>query len=132
MKTLMEPPLFIQIDENPNCAAMDGLVFQPKAPPRKVKRVRISRNGLTEWRQISGMTDAGVPCPALASLIDDSRDGACYLVGGGAWGLRLRSETGASGESYLASGGDGADLEFDSNPTDTADELRSRSSAVVL
>jgi len=44
----MEPPLFIRIDENPNCAAVDGLVFQPKAPPRKVNSVRVSRNGLSE------------------------------------------------------------------------------------
>jgi hypothetical protein len=109
----MEPPLFIQIDENPNCAAMDGLVFQPKAPPRKVKRVRISRDGVTAWCEVSGMTETGAPCPALASPIDDSGDGACYLVSGGAWGLRLTSESGAFGESYLLLGGDGADLEFD-------------------
>jgi hypothetical protein len=108
----MEPPLFIQIDENPNCAAMDGLVFQPKAPPREVKRLRVSRNGITEWCDVSGVTDAGVPCPALASLIDDSGDGACYLVTGGAWGLRLTSETGAFGEPYVLSAGNGADLEF--------------------
>ena len=108
----MEPPLFIQIDENPNCASMDGLVFQPKAPPREVRRVRITRNGVTEWCEISGVTDVGVPCPALASLIDDSGDGACYLVSGGAWGLRLTSEAGSVGESYLLLGSDGADVEF--------------------
>lgn len=108
----MEPPLFIQIDENPNCAAMDGLVFQPKAPAREVKRVQVSHNGVTEWCDVTGVTDAGIPCPALASPIDDSGDGACYLVSGGAWGLRLTSETGAFGEPYLISAGNGADLEF--------------------
>jgi hypothetical protein len=125
----MEPPVFIQIDENPNCAAMDGLVFQPKAPPRKVKRVRISRDGVTEWCEIFGMTETGAFCPALASPIDDSGDGACYLVSGGAWGLRLTSKSGAFGESYMLLGGDGADLEFDSGAKETTDEVSSRSSA---
>jgi hypothetical protein len=111
-KSSMQPPLFIQIDENPNCGAMDGLVFQPKAPARPVKRVRISRGGATEWCEISGVTEAGAACPALASPVDDSGDGACYLISGGAWGLRLTSEFGAFGEPYLLLGGDGADLEF--------------------
>lgn len=108
----MEPALFIQIDENPNCAPMDGMVFQPKAPPREVKRVRVSRGSVTEWCEISGVTETGVPCPALASPIDDSGDGACYLVTGGSWGLRLSSETGSVGESYMLFGIDGSDLEF--------------------
>ena len=71
----MEPPIFIQIDENPNCAAMDGLVFQPKAPAREVSRVRVSRDGVTEWCEITGLTEAGDACPAVASPIDDSGDG---------------------------------------------------------
>jgi hypothetical protein len=108
----MEPPLFIQIDENPNCPAMDGLVFQPKAPARAVKRVRVSRSGVTEWCAITGLTETGSPCAALASPIDDSGDGACYLISGGAWGLRLTSPSGAFGEAYLLLGGDGNDVEF--------------------
>lgn len=109
----MEPPLFIQIDENPNCAAMDGLVFQPKAPPREVKRVRISRAGEPVWCEIAALDEGGAARPATASLIDDSGDGNCYLVSGGAWGLKLISETGEFGEPYLLLGGDGKDLEFE-------------------
>ncbi len=108
----MEPAIFIQIDENPNCPAMDGLVFQPKAPPREVARVRISRDGVPEWCEIEGVAERGALCPALASPIDDSGDGACYLISGGAWGLILRSEGGDFGEPYLILGGDGKDLEF--------------------
>jgi hypothetical protein len=107
----MEPPIFIQIDENPNCAAMDGQVFQPKAPARGVKRVRVSRDGVTDWFDITGVDETG-PCPAIASPIDDSGDGACYLVTGGAWGLKLSSASVSFGEPYLVLGGDGNDLEF--------------------
>jgi hypothetical protein len=108
----MEPPVFIQIDENPNCAAMDGQVFQPKAPPRQVKRVRVSRNGVAEWRRIAGVEEGGALSPALAWLIDDSGDGNCYLVSGGAWGLKLSAASDDYGEPYLLLGGDGNDLEF--------------------
>jgi hypothetical protein len=108
----MEPPIFIQIDENPNCAEMDGLVFQPKAPPRPVKRVRVSRDGVTGWCEIVGLEEGGVHCPAVASLIDDSGDGSCYLISGGAWGLKLSSESTDFGEPYIVLGGDGADVDF--------------------
>jgi hypothetical protein len=108
----MEPAIFIQIDENPNCSSMDGLVFQPKAPAREVRRVRVSRGGVTEWCEIAGLTEEGAPCPALASPIDDSGDGACYLISGGPWGLRLTSPSDVFGEAYLLLGGDGKDLEF--------------------
>ncbi len=108
----MEPPIFIQIDENPNCAAMDGLVFQPKAAARAVKRVRVSRDGVTGWYDIVGLEADSEPCPATASPIDDSGDGSCYLVSGGAWGLKLSSKTESFGEPYIVLGGDGADLEF--------------------
>jgi hypothetical protein len=108
----MEPPIFIQIDENPNCPPMDGQVFQPKAPPRLVKRVRVSHHGIAGWFDITGLSENGAPCAALASPIDDSGDGACYLVTGGAWGLKLTSASAEFGEPYLVLGGDGRDLEF--------------------
>jgi hypothetical protein len=108
----METPIFIQIDENPNCDAMDGLVFQPKAPPRVVRRVRVARDGAVVWCEITGVDEGGAECAAVASPIDDSGDGSCYLVTGGAWGLRLRDEGGEFGEAYIVLGGDGEDLEF--------------------
>jgi hypothetical protein len=105
-------PIFIQIDENPNCAAMDGLVFQPKAAPREVKQVRVVHNSEAVWCDITGLDENGEPCPAMASPIDDSGDGSCYLIAGGAWGLRLRSQMGEFGEPYIVLGGDGKDLTF--------------------
>ena len=50
--------------------------------------------------------------PAIASLIDDSGDGACYLITGGTWGLKLSSEDVAFGEPYLLLSRDGKDIEF--------------------
>jgi len=108
----MEPPIFIQIDENPNCAPMDGQVFQPKAPPREVKRVRVVRDGAPVWCDVRGFNEGGEPCAAMASPIDDSGDGSCYLITGGSWGLRMRTESGEFGEPYIVLGGDGKDLEF--------------------
>ena len=35
----MLPPVYILIEDNPNCTFLDGVIFQPKAPPRQAKRV---------------------------------------------------------------------------------------------
>jgi hypothetical protein len=56
----------------------------------------------------------------MACLIEDSGDGACHLVFGGAWGLRLKTggpdwnldDPDQWGETYLLLGGDGSDLRF--------------------
>jgi len=116
-------PVLIQIDENPNCASVDGLVFAPRTPPRIVTQVRVSRNGKEDWCKITGLDDRGVPCPATAAIIDDSGDGACYLVVGGSWGFRLKPATEDSpwslgeaeqwGEPFLMLGSDDADLRFE-------------------
>jgi hypothetical protein len=118
----MEPCVFIQIEENPNCAAVDGQVYQPRTPPRTVTHVRVARNGTEEWCDITGLDTGGTPTPATAHIIDDSGDGRCYLVIGGAWGLRLKHSSFPRswdlkdptqwGESYLLLPADGADLRF--------------------
>jgi hypothetical protein len=115
-------PVFVEIPENPNCAAVDGQVFSCRSAQRVVKQVRIERDGRDDWYDITGMDESGVPCPATACLIEDSGEGACYLVVGGAWGLRLkRASAGTTwsladgeqwGEPLLLLGGDGADLRF--------------------
>jgi hypothetical protein len=118
----MFPAVFIQIEENPNCLAMDGQVFQPRSPGRPVAKVRVLRAGSPQWSEIVALGADGPGPSAQAYLVDDSGDGSCYLVVGGEWGLRLR-ETRASqewscddkaqwGEPYLLLGGDGSDIEF--------------------
>ena len=108
----MIDPIYIQIDPNPNCETMDGLVFQPRSEPRAVTQVRIQRDGQERWCEVTGLNEGSQPCPAIASVIDDSGDGACYLVTGGEWGLRLQNGPDRWGEPYLMLPGDGADLRF--------------------
>jgi hypothetical protein len=115
-------PVLIQIPENPNCDAVDGLVFQCRSGSRTVTHVLSERGGAPEWCLVTGLEDGFVPTPATACLVEDSGDGMCYLVVGGEWGLRLRrpgsNETwdpaaaGQWGETYLLLGGDGKDLRF--------------------
>ncbi len=116
------PAVLIQIDENPNCAAWDGQVFQPRTPPRAVSHVRCDRGGAALWCEVTAMDGNGQPCPALAGVVDDSGDGACYLVFGGEWGLRLKAESAAGewdlrnpaqwGLPFLLLPGNGTDLRF--------------------
>src|SRR5215471_3691003 len=116
----MEPPVLIQIDDNPNCPPMDGLVFQPKTPPRAISHVRTMRHGAEIWCPITGIGESGMFCTAMTCLIEDSGDGACHLVFGGAWGLRLKADDcewdlndpDQWGEAYLLLSGDGNDLRF--------------------
>jgi hypothetical protein len=113
--------VYIQIDENPNCPAWDGQIFQPLAPPRTVTHIRRERDGVSRWCEVVGLEEGGAPVPASACTIEDSGEGRCWLVFGGAWGLRLR-ESGEAwdlndsrqwGEAFLLLGGDGADLRFE-------------------
>jgi len=119
--SLAIPSVFLQIEENPNCGAMDGQVFQPRSIPQPVVQVRSTRHGVVDWFDIAGLEADAEVCPAMACLIDDSGDGACYLVFGGAWGLRFRPTSGEPwniedlsqwGEPYLLLPGDGSDLRF--------------------
>ncbi len=108
----IEPTIYIHIDQNPNCEAMDGQVFQPRTTPRAVVKVRAERHGVERWFDVSGVDRDWQLCQALASLIDDSGDGACYLITGGEWGLRLSDDGEQWGAPYLMLPGDGSDVRF--------------------
>jgi hypothetical protein len=116
------PSVYLEIEDNPNCAAMDGQVFQPRSIPKAVVQVRSTRAGTVDWYDVAGLEADAEVCPAMACLIDDSGEGACYLVFGGAWGLRFRLGSSGRpwditaqeqwGEPYLLLPGDGSDLRF--------------------
>lgn len=91
---------------------MDGQVFQPRTTPRAVVKVRAERHGVERWFDVSGVDRDWQLCQALASLIDDSGDGACYLITGGEWGLRLSDDREQWGAPYLMLPGDGSDVRF--------------------
>src|SRR5260370_39526839 len=75
----MEPQVFIQIDENPNCTPVDGLVFQPRTAPAAVWQVQTVPRGTEMGCPITGLDEPGTPRPALAWLIDGAGDAAAYL-----------------------------------------------------
>ncbi len=114
--------VFIQVDPNPNCDALDGMLFQPRTPSRAISQLRFERNGEAVWCDVTGVDEGAHWSPVLACLIDDSGDGSCYLVYGGGWGIRLRDAANPEawdlaapaqwGASYLLLGGDGSDLRF--------------------
>jgi hypothetical protein len=93
---------------------MDGQVFQPRSEGRAVWQVRVIRAGEERWCDVTGLNEGGRKCDASAYLVDDSGDGACYLVVGGSWGLRFRDLAGGEewGEPYLLMAADGGDVRF--------------------
>lgn len=107
-------PVLIQIDENPNCIAWDSQVFQPRTPPRRVNQVRVERGGDPVWCEITGLDEGEQRCHAMACMVDDSGDGACFLIFGGSWGLQLSdaSKGDTWGVPYLLLPANGADLQF--------------------
>jgi hypothetical protein len=101
---------------------MDAQVFQCRSATRVVTHVQCERSGGMEWCSVTGIDESGGPSPATACLVEDSGDGACYLVVGGEWGLRLKPEDYARewdlgdseqwGVPYFLLAGDGASLRF--------------------
>lgn len=104
--------MYLRIDENPNCEPVER-VFQERSEPRIVIGVLRMRDGQERWCSITGLDENGKTIPAQARKIDDSGEGTCYMVTGGAWGLRLRDPSGVEwGEAFLLLPADGADLRF--------------------
>lgn len=115
-------PVLLQIPENPNCEALDGQVFQCRSRPRVVTHLLCEWGGDLAWCPITGFNEGGAPCDATACLVEDSGDGACYLVVGGDWGLRLKpphvtegwdlADARQWGMPYFLLSGDGETLRF--------------------
>ncbi len=104
--------MYLTIEDNPNCDSIEGRVFNEREASRPILQVLQTRQGKDVWCNITGLDSTGKSCPAVARKVDDSGDGTCYLVTGGAWGLRLTHNTQQWGESFLLLPGDGADLRF--------------------
>ena len=85
--------MFLEVEENPNCKAMDMMRFKELGPPRRLKQVRLyDRVATGEWFEITGWSGhtTAPACPAYACPIEDSGSGVAYLVYGGNHGIRLR------------------------------------------
>jgi len=115
-------PVLLEIPENPNCPAMDAQVFQCRSVARVVTHVLHERAGGMEWCAVTGIDAGGAPRSATACVVEDSGDGACYLLTGGAWGLRLQpsgaggvwdlNDPAQWGVPYLLLAGDASALRF--------------------
>ena len=88
----MIPAVYIEVEENPNCAAREAMRYRELGPPQPIVKVRIfDRRDEGEWCFITAVHGNG-PAPwgpALVRRVEDSGVGVAYLVFGGAWGIRL-------------------------------------------
>lgn len=114
--------MLLRTDENPNCEWIDGRVYNETEAARPITHVLRQRQGKDVWCEITGLDDDCKVIPALARKVQDSGDGICYLVYGGAWGVRIK-EPGCThpwslddshqwGEAFLLLPSDGEDLRF--------------------
>lgn len=87
--------MFLEVDHNPNFEGSLFLRFKELGPPRMVSHVKwYERVSLGEWCVVTGWKeDPDDPiCPAYAQKVEDSGAGSTFVVYGGNWGLRLKSE----------------------------------------
>jgi hypothetical protein len=84
---------YVDVESNPNSPMSANQVFRNIDLPFRVAQVRIYEGepggklcAITGWSS----QDDGTPVDAHAVRIEDSSEGAAFLVYGGDWGLRLR------------------------------------------
>ncbi|MBI4226787.1 MAG: hypothetical protein HY600_00770 [Candidatus Omnitrophica bacterium] len=85
----MSSELFITVDPNPNCEAVDGMVYHALAVLPPVVRMRATHQGRDALWWVTGVEPNGQWRPVRAYKITDSGSGVAYLIAGGAWGLRF-------------------------------------------
>ena len=85
--------IYLETEENDNCEYLPMLVYEARAEPVSIGRVRLFEAGhphgvyqVTGWRSDGG----GTPCPAMYVPVSDSGQDEVHLVYGGDWGIRLR------------------------------------------
>ena len=96
----MAESLYLEVEENENCAYMPMMVYEARRAPVPVKRVKIYEMDkpqgvyeVTGWSSEGG----GTPCPAMYAPVSDSGAVEAHLIFGGDWGVRLRP-AGSGGE----------------------------------
>lgn len=84
--------VYIEVEANPNCAALDPMRYRELGPPSVIMRVRIfDRREEGEWCAIAGVGKSSDERwgPAYVRKVEDSGVGVAYLIYGGIWGIRL-------------------------------------------
>lgn len=87
-------PEFIEVDVEPGPAHEDGVSmrFKRAGEARVVRAItHESEEGVDGWWEVRGAEDADATrtVDARAVQVDDSSDGTCWLIAGGAHGLVL-------------------------------------------
>ncbi|MFW5830318.1 MAG: hypothetical protein ACOCXA_08670 [Planctomycetota bacterium] len=91
--TIGGPRMYLDIEANDNLDEDVIATFRETGPGRRIRHIRLWRQGGWQWCAITGWGEAG-PEPARLLPIEESGDGPAMLVVGGGWGLRL--STGAA------------------------------------
>ncbi|BCA56818.1 hypothetical protein W02_39580 [Nitrospira sp. KM1] len=106
--------MILEVESSANCEEGIFARFKEAGPARAIGQIRLfDRNPAGEWYWVTGWgNDPGMPvCPAHAQPVEDSGAGLAYLVFGGIYGLRFKSDRDEPwsidnpeqwGESYLA------------------------------
>jgi hypothetical protein len=88
----MIPCVYIEIEDNPNCAGREPMRFRELEPAAVVTKVRVfDRRDDGEWCLVTGVgkDPAQHWAPAFVRKVEDSGVGVAYLIYGGIWGIRL-------------------------------------------
>ena len=89
----MAESVYVEVEENDNCDYMPLQVFEARADPAPVSRVRLFEpdrpHGIYEVTGWSGDED-GSPCQAMYVPVSDSGQAEAHLIIGGEWGVRMR------------------------------------------
>ena len=87
--------IYIEVEENDNCEYMSMQLYETRADPAPIARVRLFEPGRpdgvyeeTGWCSEGG----GTPCPAMYVPVSDSGQAIAHLISGGDWGIRMRPE----------------------------------------
>ena len=89
----MAESVYVEVEENDNCGYMPLQVFEARADPKPVHRVRLFEPGRPHGAyEVTGWCsdDGGAPCPAMYVPVSDSGQAEAHLVIGGEWGVRMR------------------------------------------
>ncbi len=91
----MAGQIYIEVEENDNCEYTSLQLYETRAGPAPIARVRLFEPGrpdgvyeVTGWSSEGG----GTPCPAMYVPVSDSGQAIAHLISGGDWGIRMRPE----------------------------------------
>ena len=91
----MPESIYLEVEENANCGDMPMQVYEARADPIPIGRVRLFEPDRPEGvYEVTGWSSdgGGTPCAAMYVPVSDSGQAAVHLISGGEWGVRLRPE----------------------------------------